>query len=921
MDSVDVKEDSSNLNTITSMDELSCGLEVKPCNSDLNIDVVKEEKINQLNSQLETLAQALRLAESEKTRLQEEVTKANFKLLNSDKYCGELEHDLERLREEMMESALQHQLQIMHDEEALGKIRSELAAIQEDLEHSKSRGAELEQEIVSKAAIIQELTLEFDQHKTSHAHLREDLLALESLVSVLKEELRAKDDNLEEILSRLQQEMRRRETTEESLRTHELQILGLQDELYRENEVKSALEITVGVLNNHLHQLKEFCVDLENKLNVSEQNLSRYDSLLSQALSHNSELEQKLKSLGIFHNEPVILVQTSSMNKILLQDLNEASHTSPEEAKDVPGEKETELMLLQQGNLEVEQNTTQEKFMFSESDRERSEHRRRKAEVTKLLKACEEETGMPTSHFQEYEDDINRLECSLEKSLSRYAELEIEKRELEEKCTELEKWASLSHEHNQELQKLVQESHSKAEDSGRKWGELQLQLDITICRVRELEEQLSIAEGKLKDAFAEIRQYSSHASELSSELEAFHVKSSSLETALQAANDTERELTDMLNRVTEEKNKIEESFKISGRKLLEAEILIEILQLELKSSMEKLQNVEIDLENSGDREREILEKSKLAVEMLYHQGRAVDKASGQSLDLMPYDSSANDIGEKLREEMLKFTEKDVEARRSLEIFKFLEEQAFFYKDQGDETTESLAAPKGQLAERSNKLASLEKTDELRTNHKITQEILEKSFIEYERLPEAKKSKGEIGGYQYKVDQYNDIGLCAHTEKDSSLKELERPTLINSEVKGSIEKLNYLQNQMPSFEKKIYEDSDAAEFQKAGFYGSLSKPRTLEGMLKEAQSKWTQLECDNEALTGENLKLTLDVTVFKTKLNDLQTALNTVLAESEKACGELRYSRETNEDLRQRLASEGERFQSQVSFYNFMHSYL
>ncbi|CAA7408991.1 unnamed protein product [Spirodela intermedia] len=795
--------------------------------------------------------------ESEKTGLQEEATRANFKLLHGDKYCGELEDDPERLREEMMESALQHQLQIMHDEEALGKIRSELSVLQEELELSKSRGAEREHEIVSKAVIIQELNQELDQHKASYAHLREDLLSLESLVSVLKEELLAKDDNLEETLLKLQQETRRRETIEESLRTHELQILGLHDELYRENEVKSALEITVGVLNNHLHQLKEFCVDLENKLNVSEQNLSRYDSLLSQALSHNSELEQKLKSLYVFHNEPATFVHTSFMKKIQL-----------EETKDVQGEKEIKLMLLQQGNLGIEENLTQENSKLSESDREKSEDRRRAVEVTGLLKTCEEKTGMSASHFQEYENEVNKLEFSLETSL----------KELEEKCTELENWVSLSHEHNQELQKLVQESHSKAEDSGKKVGELQLQLEITRCQVRELEEQLSIAEGKLKNAFAEIRQYNSHVSELSSELEAFHVKSSSLEMALQAANDTERDLTEMLSRVTEEKNRIEDAFKISGRKLLEAESLIEILQLELKSSMEKLQNVDRDLENSGDREREILEKSKTAVEMLYHQGGAVDKASAQNLDLVSYDASDNNLEEKLREEMLKFTEKHIEARQSLENLKSVEEQAVVYREGGGATTENLAAPKVQLDERSCKLTSLEKTDGFRKNHEITEGIAEKSFSAYERSSEVNRLKGEVAACQYKVDQYNDIGLSVNTEKESSVKELERSTLIYSDVKESTEELNYLQNQMQSHEKNICEDPAAAEFQKAEFDGSLSRLRTLEGMLKETQSKWIQLECDNDALTGENLKLTLDVTLFETKLNDLQSALNTVLAE-------------------------------------------
>ena len=200
--------------------------------------------------------------------------------------------------------------------------------------------------------------------------------------------------------------------------------------------------------------------------------------------------------------------------------------------------------------------------------------------------------------IQELEFQCGQYEVShshlMENIISMEGLISVLKEELQVKSDNLEELAlkfehelrrrEILEEHNLELQKLVQETHSSANESIKKMHEAQVLLEMSEFQVHELEENLIIVERKLMNALLENDQYKSTLSKFSSKVEALNVKSCSLEMALNAANETQKDLVDMLARVNEEKRLIEDIAN-------EAYILIENLKFQLNSK-EKYQNFE-----------------------------------------------------------------------------------------------------------------------------------------------------------------------------------------------------------------------------------------------------------------------------------------------------------------------------------------
>ncbi|KAK2652496.1 hypothetical protein Ddye_012352 [Dipteronia dyeriana] len=86
-------------------------------------------------------------------------------------------------------------------------------------------------------------------------------------------------------------------------------------------------------LTSNLAQMKELCSELEENLKLSDENFCKTDSLLSQALFNNAELEQKLKYMEEHHNESIDVAATATQKNLELGDIIRASNEVAEEAK------------------------------------------------------------------------------------------------------------------------------------------------------------------------------------------------------------------------------------------------------------------------------------------------------------------------------------------------------------------------------------------------------------------------------------------------------------------------------------------------------------------------------------------------------------------------------------------------------------
>ncbi|CAI9782296.1 unnamed protein product [Fraxinus pennsylvanica] len=190
---------------------------------------------------------------------------------------------------------------------------------------------------------------------------------------------------------------------------------------------------------------------------------------------------------------------------------------------------------------------------------------------------------------------INELTEELGISTARYFDLELEFKNAMEKCAEHEGRANTTHQHSVELEDLMQISHVKAVEAGKKVSELQLLVETEKYRIKELEEQCGTAEAEsLKNTLK--------VSELEGQLEDVRVKTSSLESAeeqlqeqgkvLEIATVRSIKLESLHRTITwDSEQKLQEALANLTRRASEAKSLKEILtslEDQVKSYQEKL---------------------------------------------------------------------------------------------------------------------------------------------------------------------------------------------------------------------------------------------------------------------------------------------------------------------------------------------
>ncbi|KAG9460053.1 hypothetical protein H6P81_004561 [Aristolochia fimbriata] len=921
---------------------------------ELQASAVEARKFEELHKQSGTLAES----ESQKA-------------LEFDRLLELAKQSAKELEDQM--ASLQEELKGLHQkidenqkvEEALQTTTMKLSEVQAELELSTSHVLDLEQKIAGGESVTSELTHELNLHKASELRFREDIEALENLFSTAKEEFHLKVSSVEDIELKLQEETKKRESIEENLNNQDSVVRTLQEELTAVSGEKKALEATLGELSNNVSQLKELCDDLETKLKLSDENFSKADTLLSQALSQNAELEEKLKSLEEAQKESGTVLATATVRNLELEDIVRVSAAAEEEAKTQLREIEVRLLSEEQTTLELQQKLNFSELKNNDADREVNELNEKVAELMAALKGAEEESTQVKTQLKDYEAKIVEFESNLAESSLKNSQLEQELKCLAEKCAEHEDRDHTSHQRSLELEDLIQLSNTKVEDSGKKVSELEMLLQTANYRIQDLEDQVKVSETKYDNIVAELRNNSEKLSEVGAELEAFQAKVSSLEIALKASQEKGQELIETVNVLEEEKRKYEDAAKNANEKLSESETLLQVLQNELKETNDKLVCIEKDLEASGVRETEVTEKLKSAEEQLEQHVKVIEEVTARKSELeLLHESLAKDSELKLQDATVTLAQRDSEANNLYEKLKSLEDQVvkaaergedqlIMYKEQMQMAAEREASLKSQLDESAGKLGSLEATaNELKSRVGELEEKSGQSLAESEVLAETNRVlKQELESQQSKIHELEELLRSSHAEKEETHEKLashvksitdltdqysratEAQSLTEARIKETesqlseaiqkirqrdaeamdlSEKLHAVETQLKTYEEQVGEAAVSNGTLKVELEVALSNLKNLERTVEELESKYVQIERENEGLAETNLKHTQDLATYENKVSDLQSSLHKILVEKEETVEQLHASKKTIEDLTQQLAVEGQRLQSQVS---------
>ncbi|URE38967.1 hypothetical protein MUK42_16249 [Musa troglodytarum] len=872
---------------------------------------------------------------------------AQFKAKEIEGQMDSLQKGLKGLYERIAEN--QHVKGVLHANAV------ELSTIQEKLEISRSTVADFEQKLVSKDSIIHELTEELNMLKVSEEWMKTHVLELENLLAASKKNSK---QSINQVL------------------WQKVTVQSLQKDLSDLTREKVTLQSTVADLSMKLSMNEEQFRQLEANLNLADQNFSKTDSLLSQALLRNKELEQNQSSFEELHHDMKKVMDATTKRNLELENLVQSSKLAEESLKTKLRQSEMRSFSAEKRNMELKQqfNTTEMRCLEAESEIEDLNNQVK--ELTTLLRKIDEENSLSRRRFQGYENKIGQLESSLSKSFRRNTELEKELNSLLEKCVEHEGQATATYQSNAELEDKVQSSHSKTEvekcvkhkeqgttahQSNVELGdkvqsshfetenavtgadEFEQLLETANYRIQELEQLLATLEAKYRDTETELKQYSGKVSALFAEIEAYQARSESLESVLQAANEKRAN-----------RKKLEDLSNIQAKSLSEAENLIQILQNKLKSFGAKLESAEEQLQASSLREKELVEKLRSTGEQLKHDGKAVEDINTRNLEMNSLNESLDkDTGFKFKEATLRFNQKESEFKELHEKLQFLEEQKTLYEDQAFETNEEVASLKAELEANAMKLVSLDnKVEEL--NQEVLESDLRAEQISLENELMAvtnSKLRLELEACQLKLNQLNQLlntnhaemeatsqQLASHvktisklTDENSTYLELQSATEYrlrgtevqlhetiekfkqkDSEVRDLSEKLLALETQLRSHDEQASELAAIASSRKDKLEDTLLKLQNLEAFVEHLKRSSEISKLENDHLMGENFTMSQELATYKTKINELKIEFNAVVAEKQVTSIQLHDSRKEMKVLMQQINSDKEKHQLQIT---------
>ncbi|KAL9267672.1 hypothetical protein AKJ16_DCAP26397, partial [Drosera capensis] len=581
---------------------------IKEAFDSLNLEPESSKKnTERLERELQSSVEELRKFEKLHTKTTSIADLERKKALRFENLLEEAKLDAKE-REDQIDY-LQNELEGLHEklaenedvQEALESTSAELSTAQKELQATKANLINLQKTISSRDAQIDEVMQELDQLRGLEHQLKEQNLAMGSLLSSTEDDLLLKTSELEGIELQLKEEVYARVSAEDALQICEEQVTLLKDELAKAAHEKRILEGIVADLTSSISLMKENYADFEKKLNISDEEFDKRNLLLVESLRNHTKLEERLKSQQKLHEETEAVAASYSNRILELEEIIHASNAATEEAKLKFQGLELEFKAAENRNIELEQQLTLAETSHADVEWELKESNEKIFELEVKLQEMEAENEQANRQIEEYKAKLTQVELALGQARLRSSELEEELKKVVEQSAAGEGRANATHQRSRELEDLLQNSHSKVDGSEKRIGELESLMEEQKGRIQELEEQMPSLQKKYEKAQTESKAHQQTVFELRSEVQKLELSRSDLEEAIQIAHDKERNLTILLQDGEEEKKKAEKELSSLIRKLQETEKLLDeckgkIAELESALTQTRLNNINLEEE-------------------------------------------------------------------------------------------------------------------------------------------------------------------------------------------------------------------------------------------------------------------------------------------------------------------------------------
>ncbi|KAF8390899.1 hypothetical protein HHK36_023198 [Tetracentron sinense] len=871
--SLDVKDSFHTDEAASRNDDKPSVIERTSSNSIASRDFLEaQEKMKELELELEKMAGELKHSDSNNALLKEEVLLTKEKLEDSGKHCEELELGQKRLKEQIVEAEEKYNSQLKTLEEALQAQETkykELTHVKEaydglsiELESSRKKMQELEQELESSAGEVQKFE-ELSKQSGSHAESEtQRALEFERLLELAK--LSTKE--MEDQISSQQEELK-----------------GMYEKIAENQRVEEVLRSSVAELSEvqgELELSKSQVVDLEQRLTSKEAVMNE----LAQELDMRKALEAQMK-------EDILALenQVSSTKEDLQKKVSELEEIMLKLQQEMNTRELVEVSLKTQ---ETHISTVQEELakVIGEKNALEVASADLNSTVAEMKDLCSDlETKLKLS-----DENFCKADSLLSQALSNNAELEQKLKSLEELHQESGVVAATATQKNVELEDIVRASNAAADEAKSELREIETQFISAEKRNVELEQQLNLVELKSSDAERELKELSEKMSEinavlrgveeektqLTSQTKEYEDKIVQLESTLSQSSlrnsELEMELKDVAERCAEHEGRA----NTTHQRGLELEDLIQLSHSKVEDAAKKVGELELLLEAANNRIREFEDQA----------STLETKCGNAEAESMQLSNKLSELGAELEMFQAKASSLEIELQAANDKERKLTECLDAITEEKTKFEEASSISSAKLSEAENLLEVLQ--TELKLAHEklesIEYDIKASGMRESEIVEKLKSAEAQLEQQGSLIEQaatrYSELELLHESlSRDSKLKLQEAMvnfTNRDSEAKSLNEKLKILEDQVNIYEERAAEASQQSASLKAELDQSSMKLVALESTIDELKRKVLEAEdraavsfSENELLAGTNLQL-------KSKINELQELLSSACAEKE-----------------------------------------
>ncbi|KAG2711425.1 hypothetical protein I3760_04G076600 [Carya illinoinensis] len=831
-----------------------------------------QEKIRELEFELERVAGAFKHSESENSQLKEEVSLTKEKLVGREKKYEELELSHNKMQQHIVEAEEKHSTQInilqeeLRAQEAKSKelieVKEALDGLSLELESSRKRMQELEDDLQCSAGETQKFE---DLHKQSGSHAESETkraLEFERLLEVTK--LTAKE--MEDQMASLQEELK-----------------GLYDKIAENQKVEEALKTTAAELSAVQEELtlsKSQVLDIEQRLSSREDLINELTQDLDSRKASESQVKEHVLSLEnhLASTKEDLQLKVSELVEIKLRHQDETN--SRELVETALKTQEAQVSAVQDELAKVLEEKEALKVAV--------------AEMASKAKQLEELHSNLEEKLRLSYENFNQTDSLLSQALSNNSELEQKLRSLEELHNETGVAAATTTQKNLELEDIIQASNAAAEEAKLQLRELETRCIAAEQKNVELEQQLNFVELKSSDTEREIKEVSDKISELNATLRVaeeekvqlngqmleYQEKITLLESALDQSSLRNSELVEELKIAVGKCTEHEDRASMNHQRSLELEDLIQLSHSKVEDASKRASELELLLETEKYRIQELEEQiSTLEIKC----GDVEADSEKQSHKVAQLASELKAFQARVSSLEISLQTAHEKERELIESLNTATNEKKRLEDASISSGKKLAEAENLSEVLRNELnLTLQKLESIEIGLKASgvreSEVMEKLKYAEEQLEQHGRLIEQTTARNTELELLHD---SLSRDSEGRLQEaIENFNNRDSEAKSLLEKLRIHEDQVKIYEEQVAQAAGKTVSLKAELDQTLLTLASLENINEElreqisnAENRASQSLSENELLVETNVQL-------KSKIDELQELVNSALSEKE-----------------------------------------